>query len=60
MKRRRKPEPEIEAKVKLATVANTKAAVNLFATMLRSVEMAEKRIAEEKRNAQQRIEKGAA
>jgi hypothetical protein len=56
-RRRRNQEPEIEAKVSLGTVANTDAAVHLFATMLRSVEMEEKGIAEEKDSADKRTEK---
>jgi hypothetical protein len=41
---------KITVTTKLGTVRNTSAAADLFATMLRSVEMAEKRIAEGKRN----------
>jgi len=42
MKRREKDE-QPEARIALETVPNTKLAANLFATMLRSVEMARER-----------------
>jgi hypothetical protein len=54
MKRRRtrkqQAEPPIKAEVRLGTVQNTSLAVDLFATMLRAVEMTEQRIGEERRN----------
>jgi hypothetical protein len=45
----RKREPELNVTVKLGTVTNTAAAADLFATMLRSVEI-ERQRAEEKAN----------
>jgi len=46
--KRRKPDLRVE--VKLGTVRNTAQAADLFATMLRSVEMAKQRRAEENAN----------
>jgi len=45
-----KPEPPTRVITKLGTIHNTALAADLFATMLRSVDIAEKRIAEAKRN----------
>ena len=48
MKRRSKPKPEPKATLQLSLLENTTLAVDLFATMLQSVELARQRVQREK------------